>query len=57
MGGLIGAGLVILAWATIAVIAGAGLAVAATALARRLRFMDQIEFDGGYNAMAHVADR
>lgn len=57
MGGLISAGLVILAWATIAVTAGGGLAVAATALARRLRFLDQLEFDGGYNAMAHVADR
>lgn len=57
MGGLIGVGLAILAWATIAVIAGGGLAVAAKALGRRSRFLDCLEFDGGYNALAHIADR
>ncbi|MBY0565318.1 MAG: hypothetical protein K2P58_14200 [Hyphomonadaceae bacterium] len=57
MGGLIGAGLVILACAAIAVIAGGGLAVAATALGRRANFLDGLEFDGGYNALAHVTDR
>jgi hypothetical protein len=52
---LIDAGFISVAWAMIAVIAGGGLAVAATTLARHLRVIDRLEFDGGYNALAHVA--
>ncbi len=40
-----------------AVAAGLGLAVAAAALARRGAFIDRLEFDGGYNALAPVVDR
>jgi hypothetical protein len=44
-------------WAVFAVIAGSGLAIAASTLGRHLRAIDQFEFDGGYNALATVADR
>jgi hypothetical protein len=43
--------------AAIAAIAGMGLAIAATALSRRARFIDSLEFDGGYNALAPLIDR
>ena len=43
-------------WAVFAVIAGVGLAVAASALARRTGFIDSLEFDGGYNALAPTVD-
>lgn len=56
MGGLIGALLISVGVAMIAVAAGAGLIVAATTLARRARFIDSLEFDGGYNALAHVTN-
>jgi hypothetical protein len=45
------------AWAVFAVIAGAGLAVAANALGGHVKFMDSLEFDGGYNALAPITDR
>ncbi len=38
--------------AMIAAIAGIGLAIAATTLAQRANFLDALEFDGGYNALA-----
>ena len=44
-------------WAMFAVAAGLGLAAAAAALARRARFIDRLEFDGGYNALAPIVDR
>ncbi len=44
-------------WAAFAVIAGAGLAVAASALFRHVKFIDALEFDGGYNALAAMTDR
>jgi hypothetical protein len=43
--------------AMIAAIAGVGLAIAATTLVRRASFLDALEFDGGYNALATVVDR
>ena len=51
------AGLLSVIGAMIAAIAGAGLAIAATTLVRRAGFLDSLEFDGGYNAMAAVVDR
>ncbi|MBL8536176.1 MAG: hypothetical protein JNM59_02095 [Hyphomonadaceae bacterium] len=56
MGGLDDAGFIGVAWAMIAAVAGGGLAVAAMTLARNVRFLDRLEFDGGYNALAHVTD-
>lgn len=44
-------------WAVFAVIAGSGLAIAASALARHTRFIDALEFDGGYNALGPIVDR
>jgi hypothetical protein len=44
-------------WAVIAAIAGIGLAVAATTLVRRAGAIDNLEFDGGYNALAPLLDR
>lgn len=46
-----------LAWAMFAAAAGFGLAVAATTLVRRARFIDEVEFDGGYNALAGIVDQ
>ena len=57
MGGLDDAGIWGVAWAMFAAVAGTGLAVAAIAFARRASFMDQLEFDGGYNALAPVTER
>lgn len=54
MGGLIGAMVIGVAWAALAAIVGKGLAIAAGLLVRRARFLDGLEFDGGYNALAHV---
>jgi hypothetical protein len=54
---MFGAIIIGVVWAVIAVVAGGGLAAAATTLARRARFLDQLEFDGGYNALAHIVDR
>lgn len=57
MGGLDVADFWGVAWAMFAAVAGTGLAVAAIAFARRTGFMDQLEFDGGYNALAPQLDR
>ena len=56
MGGLTDAGLIGVAWAIIAVVAGAGLAVAAITLVRRARDCDY-DFAAGYNAMAPLTER
>lgn len=45
------------AWAIIAATAGVGLAGVAITLVRRVRFIDALEFDGGYNALAPVTDQ
>lgn len=45
------------AWALVAVAAGVGLTVAAMSLFRGTIFVDQFEFDGGYNALAPQIDR
>jgi len=50
------AGLVSLALAVIAATAGLGLVGAAITLLRRSRFIDALEFDGGYNALAPITD-
>lgn len=57
MGGLTDASIIsVVAWAIIAVVAGAGLAVAAITLVRRIRDTDY-DFAAGYNAMASVTER
>jgi hypothetical protein len=57
MGGLTDASFIgVVAWAIIAVVAGAGLAVAAIALVRRARESDY-DFAAGYNALAPVTER
>jgi hypothetical protein len=57
MGGLTDAGFIsVVAWAIIAVVAGAGLAVAAITLVRRARDSDY-DFAAGYNALAPVTER
>ena len=57
MGGLTDAGFIsVVAWAIIAVVAGAGLAVAAITLVRRVRDSDY-DFAAGYNALAPVTER
>ena len=57
MGGLMDVGVWSVVWALFAVIAGSGLAVAASALGRHAGFIDSLEFDGGYNALAPLVDR
>jgi hypothetical protein len=57
VGDLTDAGVWGVVWATAAAIAGAGLAVAALAFARRFRVLDCLEFDGAYNALAPFLDR
>lgn len=56
-GGLEDVGVWGLASAMFAAIAGLGAAIVATTLLRRARFIDDLEFDGGYNALAAVVDR
>jgi hypothetical protein len=57
MGGLTDASFIgVVAWAIIAVVAGAGLAVAAITLVRRARDSDY-DFAAGYNALAPVTER
>jgi hypothetical protein len=51
------ASLISVVGAMIAAIAGVGLAIAAITLVRRANFLDALEFDGGYNALATVVDR
>ncbi len=51
------AGLFSVAWAIIAAAAGLGSVGAAITLALRpARFLDALEFDGGYNALAAVTE-
>lgn len=56
MGGLIVAGIWGLLWAMFAAAAGLGLAVAAKTLLKRATD-DDLDWIGGYNAMAPVVDR
>jgi hypothetical protein len=44
------------AWAMLAAAAGLLLAVVAATLVRRAGFIDSLEFDGGYNALAPLVD-
>lgn len=46
-----------LVWAMFAATAGFGLAVAAATLLRRASVIDEVEFDGGYNALAGIVDQ
>ena len=57
MGGLIVAGIWGLLWAMFAAAAGLGLAAAATTLMKRATEHDDLEWVGGYNALAPVVDR
>ena len=52
MGGLADAGLWGAAYAVFAAIAGSGLAIAATAVFRRFKAHEPIEFEVGYDMMA-----
>lgn len=57
MGGVMDAGLWGAALTMFAAAAGVGLTVAAMALVRRAVNTDQLEFDGGYNALAPQLER
>lgn len=57
MGGLDDAAFLSVAWAMFAAVAGTGLTIVAIAFFRRTGFIDALEFDGGYNALATVVDR